>query len=369
MNKKTSTAITSTPQRQPAEVRFADELIALAKADTGPRPAGWRLSPMAVRSFILGTDTLALPIKRKIHGNDSLIERAIVTLAGQRGLMLVGEPGTAKSLLSELLSAAISGNTTLAVQGGAGVIEDHIRYSWNYALLLRDGPSETSLVPGPLYRAMSSGALMRFEEITRCGTEVQDCLVAVMSERLLQIPELKSAQPYLLAQPGFNIIATANLRDRGVNEMSSALKRRFNFETMLPLSSLDDQVKLISEEVKNELSAMRIGVTIEPNVLHLLATAFSELRAGMVEGVAIERPATIMSTAEAISVACNAAAQCWYFGEPQLRPAHLAHYMLGTVIKDLEEDRQRFAEYLRIVSKKRNQHADWVDFVAGGREA
>ncbi|QPR34031.1 AAA family ATPase [Delftia acidovorans] len=358
-------------QRLPAEMAHAQELTALQAADQGPRPDGWRLSPRSVRRFILGgaePDGGGPAIARKIHGNDALVERAIVTLAGQRGLMLVGEPGTAKSLLSELLAAAISGDSKLTVQGGAGVVEEQIRYGWNYALLLRDGPGPEALVPGPLHRAMGEGRLLRFEEITRCSTEVQDCMVPVLSERLLQIPELKHEQPWLLARPGFNVIATANLRDRGVNEMSAALKRRFNFETMRPLEGVAAQAALIGQEVDRALAQQRIGTTVAPDVLALLATAFQELRSGSVEGTAVERPGTVLSTAEAIDVAFNAACQCWYFGQEQVGPAHLARHLLGTVIKDDDEDRRRFAEYLRVVARQRAGQPQWQDFVAGGRE-
>lgn len=358
-------------QRLPAEMAHAQELAALQAADQGPRPDGWRLSPRSVRRFILGgaePDGGGPAIARKIHGNDALVERAIVTLAGQRGLMLVGEPGTAKSLLSELLAAAISGDSKLTVQGGAGVVEEQIRYGWNYALLLRDGPGPEALVPGPLHRAMGEGRLLRFEEITRCSTEVQDCMVPVLSERLLQIPELKHEQPWLLARPGFNVIATANLRDRGVNEMSAALKRRFNFETMRPLEGVAAQAALIGQEVGRALAQQRIGTTVAPDVLALLATAFQELRSGSVEGTAVERPGTVLSTAEAIDVAFNAACQCWYFGQEQVGPAHLARHLLGTVIKDDDEDRRRFTEYLRVVARQRAGQPQWQDFVAGGRE-
>ena len=358
-------------QRLPAEMAHAQELAALQAADQGPRPDGWRLSPRSVRRFILGgaePDGGGPAIARKIHGNDALVERAIVTLAGQRGLMLVGEPGTAKSLLSELLAAAISGDSKLTVQGGAGVVEEQIRYGWTYARLLRDGPGPEALVPGPLHRAMGEGRLLRFEEITRCSTEVQDCMVPVLSERLLQIPELKHEQPWLLARPGFNVIATANLRDRGVNEMSAALKRRFNFETMRPLEGVAAQAALIGQEVGRALAQQRIGTTVAPDVLALLATAFQELRSGSVEGTAVERPGTVLSTAEDIDVAFNAACQCWYFGQEQVGPAHLARHLLGTVIKDDDEDRRRFAEYLRVVARQRAGQPAWQDFVAGGRE-
>ena len=137
-------------QSPPAEVRFADELAFLSildAADSLPKPAGWQLSPRRVVEFICGTDgeKLKLPkgtrtpkgvpksleITEKFVGERSTIERCVVTLAGERGLLLVGEPGTAKSMLSELLAAAISGNADLTIQGTAGASEDHFRYYHN----------------------------------------------------------------------------------------------------------------------------------------------------------------------------------------------------------------------------------------------
>jgi MoxR-like ATPase len=217
--------------RPPAEVVFADELAKLGATDREPRPGGWILSPKAVRRFLIGDP--ASKIQRKFYGDDALVERAIVSLMGDQGLMLVGEPGTAKSMLAELLAAAVSGRSTLVVQGSAGTTEDHVRYGWNYALLLAEGPSERSLTPSPVLEAMRSGRIVRVEEITRCPPEIQDTLISIMSEKVIAIPELRDS---VLATAGFNVIATANLRDRGVHEMSSALKRRFNFETIHPLS-------------------------------------------------------------------------------------------------------------------------------------
>ena len=193
--------------RPAAEERWADELAALAAADAesgAEIPRGWRLSPRSVRTFIVGDEDLG--ITRKFYGDDPLIDRAIVTLLGRQGLMLVGEPGTAKSMLSELLAAAICGTSTLTIQGSAGTTEDHVRYSWNYALLIAEGPSRRALVPSPVYQAMESGRLVRFEEITRCPPEIQDTLVSVLSEKQLMVPELGDGFR-VAAAPGFNIIA------------------------------------------------------------------------------------------------------------------------------------------------------------------
>ncbi|MCA9067940.1 MAG: AAA family ATPase, partial [Planctomycetaceae bacterium] len=224
-------------QRPAAEILYADELGRLAKETASlPKPPGWKVTPQAVLDFVLGNE--AKGIGPKFVGRRSFMERCVVSLATNRGLMLIGEPGTAKSYLSELLAAAISGDSTLTIQGSAGTTEDNIRYSWNYALLVSDGPSERSLVPAPLYTGMKLGKLVRFEEITRCPLEIQDVLLSVLSDRVMAIPEMDSEGKSLFARSGFNIIATANTRDRGVNEMSAALKRRFNFETVHPIAEI-----------------------------------------------------------------------------------------------------------------------------------
>ncbi|MEM7249810.1 MAG: AAA family ATPase [Pseudomonadota bacterium] len=352
-------------QRQPAEQKYERELAALREVDDHPRPDGWRLSPLAIRDFILGRKNKleGVRVEKKIFGNDPLVERSIATLIGQRGLLLAGEPGTAKSLLSELLAAAISGTSTLTVQGGAGTVEEGIRYSWNYAALLNSGPSLDALVPGPLYTAMDRGALLRFEEITRCPTEVQDSLISVISDRILHIPELKDErESTLLSRPGFNVIATANLRDRGTNDMSAALKRRFNFETMQPLTRHNDQVALVRREVERQLEGQSIGVKLDSSVIDVVVTAFNEMRAGAVDGTRIDPPTAVLSTAEMIGVTYSAAVERYYFDNAPVRPSDISRHLVGVVIKDDEADVQRFRDYVRIVKRKRGESNAWADF-------
>jgi len=340
--------------REPAEQRYADELARLRAWDAATGrvlPPGWMLSPQAVRGFVVGHDELG--VTRKFYGDDPLVDRAIVTLLGRQGLMLVGEPGTAKSMLSELLAAAISGESNLTVQGTAGTTEDHIRYSWNYALLLAEGPSERSLVPSPVYRAMAAGQLVRIEEITRAAPEIQDVLVSILSEKQLMVPEF-GADARVSARPGFNVIATANLRDRGVNDMSAALKRRFNFETVRPLADRDHEIELIGRQLDAELGDRRGEVQVGRDVLDLLVTAFRDLRSGTsAEGTAIKRPETVMSTAEAVNVAVAAALEARYFGTGVLTPAEVARQLLGVAIKDNAEDAARLRFYVDTVVRER----------------
>jgi MoxR-like ATPase len=274
----------------------------------------------------------------------SLIERAMVTLASQRALLLVGEPGTAKSLLSELLAAAICGTSMLTVQGSAATTEDQIKYGWNYALLLNEGPSDKALVPSPLMRAMREGRIARFEEITRCPPEVQDALLSLLSERLLALPELGEA---VFAAPGFNLIATANTRDRGVNEMSAALKRRFSFETVFPIASLDQELALVQAEVARLLAQGGVPRTPAPDVLEVLVTTFRDLRTGLdADGQAGERLGTVLSTAEAVAVAHAVALRGHYLRGDSGQPADIVELLAGAAAKDNTDDLKKIRRYI-----------------------
>src|SRR5215510_6478829 len=296
--------------RLPAEQKFAEELAALTQADQGSKPPQWRLSPKSVETYIMGSakPVGGVTITPKYIGDRSLVQVAIATLASDRALMLAGEPGTAKSWLSEHLCAAICGTSLLTVQGTAGTTEEHLRYGWNYALLIARGPHAEALVPSPVLVAMRSGAVARIEEVTRCLPEVQDALISILSERRLSIPELPGDDGTVYSQAGFNIIATANLRDRGVSEMSAALKRRFNFEVVPPIADLTAEIDLVRRQARAAVD--RVGATYEVDdaVLETLVTAFRDLRTGRsVEGWEVERPSTAMSTAEAVAVAASIA--------------------------------------------------------------
>jgi MoxR-like ATPase len=351
--------------KPPAEIFLAEELSALAANDAGAKPAGWRLSPRAVKTFVLGNGgnrlrhvwagkAVETAITSKFYGNDLLVERAIVSLLGNRGLLLVGEPGTAKSMLSELLAAAISGDSTLTIQGTAGTTEDQIKYSWNYALLLSAGPSLGALVPGPLYRGLERGQIVRFEEITRCQPEIQDALVSVLSEKALIVPELDDEHRVLLAKRGFNVIGTANLRDRGVNEMSSALKRRFNFETVPPIRDKQLEMELVRRQTQQLLDEAGVETSFPDDTLELLVTTFQDLRLGRTqEGAAVDKPTTVMSTAEAVAVGFSACLDAHYFGRGKVGGEHITRQMVGTVFKDNPEDAKKLAHYLNLIGKTR----------------
>lgn len=364
-------------QSAPPEIAFAEELAFLGRHDDGPRPPGWRLTPRAVVAFIIGSgaDALTLPrgtdagdgprklaVTPKFVGDRALVERCVVTLAGERGLLLVGEPGTAKSMLSELLSAAVSGTSALTVQGTAGTTEDQLRYGWNYAMLLAQGPSRDALVASPVLTAMRLGALARVEEVTRCLPEVQDALVSILSDRRLAIPELAgdlgpdAVEP---ARPGFNIIATANLRDRGVSEMSAALKRRFNFELVEPIADHRAEVDLVRRQAQAALVRAGAALDVDDVVLEALVTAFRDLRIGRTsEGWTVERPGSALSTAEAVSVATALGLQSVYFYKDRDVLGLVPGYLLGVVRKDDPNDQARLLGYWDAAVKRRAEGGD-----------
>ncbi|MGB4259205.1 MAG: AAA family ATPase, partial [Phycisphaerae bacterium] len=244
--------------RPHAEQLYADELAELAKADDRQRPPNWKLSPWAVKTYLLGGKLEnGFTVSPKYIGNPRLMEIAIATLATDRALLLIGVPGTAKTWVSEHLAAAISGDSTLLVQGTAGTDESALRYGWNYAMLLAEGSSMNALKPSPMMRAMMDGKIARVEELTRMQSDTQDTLITLLSEKTLPIPELNSE---VQARKGFNVIATANNRDRGVNELSSALTRRFN-NVVLPLpETLDQEVEIVHKRATEIGRALELPV-------------------------------------------------------------------------------------------------------------
>ncbi|MCK9899340.1 AAA family ATPase [Frankia sp. Cpl3] len=352
--------------RPHAEQAYADELAALAAADTRQRPPSWRLSPWAVVTYLLGGELDdGTVVSAKYIGSRRLVEVAVATLATDRALLLLGSPGTAKTWLSEHLAAAISGDSTLVVQGTAGTSEDAVRYGWNYARLIAEGPSPAALVPSPVMRAMTTGSVARVEELTRMGAEVQDALITVLSEKTLPIPELSSE---VQAVAGFTVIATANDRDRGVNEMSSALRRRFN-TVVLPLPASEDaEVEIVTRRVAEIGRSLALPDEPPPvDEVRRVVRIFRELRAGVTgDGrTTLKSPTATLSTAEAISVITGGMTLATHFGDGRLGAEDIAAGLLGAVIKDPSTDPVVWREYLEGVVRDR---ASWADLYRACRD-
>ncbi len=352
--------------RSHAEAQFAEELDALRRADRHARPPGWKLSPWAVKTYVLGGKLDdGFEVSAKYVGSARLVEIAVATLATDRALLLYGVPGTAKSWLSEHLAAAISGDSTLLIQGTAGTDESALRYGWNYARLLAEGPSPQAMVASPMMRAMREGRLARVEELTRIPSEVQDTLITILSEKTLPVPELAIE---VQAQKGFNVIATANNRDKGVNELSSALLRRFNTVILPVPATIEEEVTIVERRVADLGRALELPAE-KPALdeIRRVVTIFRELREGKtLDGATkLKSPSGTLSTAEAISVVTNGVAMAAYFGDGVLRAGDLAAAITGAIVKDPVQDRVVFLEYLQTVLKERD---GWKDVYRACRE-
>ncbi len=353
-------------QRLPAEQLFQKEIDALIAAEKDPVPTGWRMSPRSVRTYICGGTAGKTKITPKYIGQERLVEIAIATLVTDRALLLIGEPGTAKSWLSEHLCAAINGDSTKVVQGTAGTTEEQIRYSWNYAMLIAQGPSPAAMLKTPVMTAMETGTIARVEEISRCASEVQDALISVLSEKRISVPELGME---VQARKGFSVIATANTRDKGVNEMSAALKRRFNIVVLPTPADLEAEMEIVRTRVEQQAGNLDLNAAIpDQEVVEKVCTIFRELRNGetLDRSQKVKSASGVLSTAEAISLLCNSMALAGSFGSGAVTDYDLAAGLQGAVVKEEEKDVLAWKEYLENVMKKRGSR--WLGLYEACRE-
>lgn len=352
--------------RLPAEQLFQEEIDALIAAEKHAVPTGWRMSPQSVKTYICGGKVGKKEITPKYIGHERLVEIAISTLVTDRALLLIGEPGTAKSWLSEHLTAAINGDSTKVVQGTAGTTEEQIRYSWNYAMLIAKGPSQEAMLKSPIFNAMETGSIARVEEISRCASEVQDALISMLSEKRISVPELGME---IAAQKGFSVIATANTRDKGVNEMSAALKRRFNIVVLPAPADLDSEMEIVRTRVAQLAGSLDLNASLPADeVVEKVCTIFRELRSGetLDRTRKVKTTSGVLSTAEAISLLCNSMALAGSFGNGTIANEDLAAGLQGAVIKDDEKDAVAWKEYLENVMKKRG--SGWLGLYKACRE-
>jgi MoxR-like ATPase len=181
---------------------------------------------------------------------------------------------------------------------------------------------------------------------------------------VLPVPELDDE---VQARKGFNIIATANDRDRGINELSSALRRRFNTVVLPVPASAEEEIDIVTRRVTDLGRALELPeVPAAADEIRRVVTVFRELREGVTEDgrTKLKTPSGTLSTAEAISVITNGIALAAHFGDGVLRAADVAAGIVGAVVKDPVADSVVWQEYLETVVRERD---DWRDFYRAAR--
>jgi hypothetical protein len=152
--------------------------------------------------------------------------------------------------------------------------------------------------------------------------------------------------------------------------MSSALKRRFNFETVRPIRDHKFETELVMQQLERELGAVRAEVQVERDVVALLVTTFQELRIGQTaEGTTIKSPDAVLSTAEAVNLSYAAALEALHFGQGRLTPRELANQLQGVVLKDNADDARRMRHYVDTVMRERARRDNlWKSFHDAARQ-
>jgi len=325
----------------------------------------------AVLSYLVGGKSLKakidgktvdVSITRKFFGDDAIIERAIVTLASSGHCYWSASPAPGK------LGLGTSGGGDIRVlhshhPGHRGHDRRTHQVLLNIARVIAEGPKPDNLIPSPTMIAMRTGGILRFEEITRCVPDVQDALVSILSDKAIAVPELPDDN-MVWAKPGFNVIATANTRDQGVNELSAALKRRFNYIHIPIVADQKTEIEIVQQRSSELMQRYDLPTRIAPPIIELLATVFREIRQGKTsEGVSVKQPSTTLSTAEAIGTALDSALHARFFGTGQVTAGDVARNIVGSIVKEDLADLAALKEYVVLVAKKRaTKDKAWKEF-------
>jgi hypothetical protein len=200
---------------------------------------------------------------------------------------------------------------------------------------------------------------------------VQDALISILSEKYISIPELDDDN-IVFAQPGFSIIATANSRDRGVNDLSSALKRRFNFVRIPVVTNKRSETEIVRFRTEELLRRHRIELDVPPTLLDILLQSFADLRAAAAAaGSDDEKLESALSTAEQIGVLEDAILHSNFFGDRTLRAQTLAGSLVGSLARRTPEDLAILNKYWHgvVEPRSKSEGGSWPDFLEGGRDA
>jgi MoxR-like ATPase len=178
-------------------------------------------------------DRIRSEVRKAIIGQDATVDLLLVALFSSGHVLLEGAPGTAKTLLAQCFSKAIS--------LGFGRIQftpDLMPGDVLGTNLFNFQTNQFSLTKGPIFTD-----ILLADEINRTPPKTQAALLEAMQERKVTIDGVS----YPL-NPRFTVIATQNpIEQQGTYPLPEAQLDRFLFKHTLDYPSREEELKIVAQ--------------------------------------------------------------------------------------------------------------------------
>ena len=191
-------------------------------------------------------DALTSEINKKIVGQKYMIERLLIGLLGEGHVLLEGVPGLAKTLAINTLSTAVNADFS-RIQFTPDLLPADVIGTMIYNMQ----KNEFAVKKGPIF-----ANFILADEINRAPAKVQSALLEAMQERQITIGE----NTFSLEEP-FLVLATQNpIEQEGTYPLPEAQVDRFMLKVVIDYPELEDEKKIIRQNLKKEAVAINAVV-------------------------------------------------------------------------------------------------------------